>query len=72
MSDTALPDTSKELTSEVTPETHWPCACVKRERNGKMKAIKLHPLAVKYCRECGMDQRGYQLQTTSESVIKGS
>lgn len=31
----------------------WPCACVKRGRDGTLKAIKLHPKETKKCRVCG-------------------
>ena len=46
--------------SNDTTETHWTCACVKRGSAGKLKAIKLHPKSVKYCRTCGYDQQGYR------------
>jgi hypothetical protein len=42
--------------SWVSDETHWACACVKRGRDGKLKAIKLHPRTTKDCRVCGSKQ----------------
>lgn len=42
-----------EATGSATPDEHWACACVKRHPDGKLKAIKLHPLSVKSCRVCG-------------------
>lgn len=32
---------------------HWPCACVRRDRAGNLKAIKMHPPSVNKCRRCG-------------------
>ena len=37
-------------------QTHWPCACVKRDRAGRLKAIKLHPNSVQRCPVCGAKQ----------------
>ncbi len=37
------PDTSK----------WWACACVKRDRKGKMSHIKLHPPTTRKCKTCG-------------------
>lgn len=37
-------------------KTHWACACIKRDRKGNLKAIKLHPLATKRCEVCGAVQ----------------
>ena len=37
-------------------ETHWACACVKRDRKGQLKSIKLHTVAVKSCPVCGCKQ----------------
>ena len=31
----------------------WPCACVKRDRKGVMKAIKMHTATTSKCRVCG-------------------
>ena len=42
--------------SRITPETHWACSCVRRDRAGKIKAIKLHPMTTKSCRVCGSKQ----------------
>jgi capsid portal protein len=33
-------------------DDYWPCACVKRDRNGNMKAIKLNHPQVTQCRVC--------------------
>jgi len=41
----------------ATVETHWACACVKCDRKGKLKSIKLHPIAKTSCRVCGAKQR---------------
>ncbi|MES2598614.1 MAG: hypothetical protein V4662_24985 [Verrucomicrobiota bacterium] len=37
----------------MTPETHWACACIKRDHHGRLKAIKLNPIKRKSCRVCG-------------------
>lgn len=33
--------------------TYWACACVKRDKDGKLKAIKLNPNSRFSCRVCG-------------------
>jgi len=38
--------------SEPTLETHWPCACVKRGRDGKLSHIKMNPVSRKRCPVC--------------------
>jgi hypothetical protein len=37
----------------VSKDDYWACACVKRDRRGNMKAIKLHHPAQEKCRTCG-------------------
>lgn len=34
-------------------EHGWPCACVKRERGGRMSHIKLHHPDIRECKKCG-------------------
>lgn len=41
--------------SELRPapkSEYWPCACVRRDRAGNLKAIKLNHPAVLACRVC--------------------
>lgn len=42
---------SEGKTTKIPPGW-WPCACVKRDRRGVMKAIKFHPGTTKRCRVC--------------------
>jgi len=39
--------------SAATTKTHWACACVKRDRDGKLSAIKLHSQRHVWCPTCG-------------------
>jgi hypothetical protein len=43
------------MKSEITKNwaEYWPCACVKRDRAGKMKAIKMIHNSKTKCRKCG-------------------
>lgn len=34
----------------------WPCACVKRDAQGALTAIKVHSYSVKRCRTCGAER----------------
>lgn len=34
-------------------EEGWPCACVRRNRHGALKAIKLNAPELERCRVCG-------------------
>ena len=43
-------------TVPVTLDRQWACACVRRDRRGKIKAIKLHPMTTKSCKVCGSKQ----------------
>ena len=38
---------------QQVPADYWACACVKRDRQGTMKAVKMHPPTAKRCRVCG-------------------
>jgi hypothetical protein len=35
------------------PAGYWACACVRRNKDGTLKAIKLHAPVRKKCRVCG-------------------
>ena len=37
-------------------KANWPCACVRRDPNGTMNAIKVHPITTKRCRVCGAER----------------
>lgn len=41
------------MSSKPVPPDYWPCACVKRDRQGNLKALKMNPPMKKYCRACG-------------------
>ena len=43
-------------TGSMALGSRWACACVRRDRHGKIKAIKLHPMTTKSCRVCGSKQ----------------
>jgi hypothetical protein len=34
------------------PAGYWPCACVRRDRQGNMRAIKFHAPKVRRCAVC--------------------
>lgn len=36
----------------IAPGSMWPCACVKRNRAGKMTHLKMHPFEHLRCRIC--------------------
>lgn len=39
--------------SAASYDLYWPCACVKRDRKGRMTALKVNSHNVSRCRVCG-------------------
>ncbi len=41
------------MSKQVIPPGFWACACVRRHKDGRLKAIKLNHPDRKKCRKCG-------------------
>ena len=46
----------------------WPCACVKRNRQGFLSHIKINHVSVTRCRKCGATQAAILEMISNEEV----
>lgn len=55
------------------PEGYWPCACVRRDENGNMTHIAMHPPTRRMCKVCGSTRppKGWDKKPAGQGAGEG-